>query len=459
VKSKAYLFKGVIIHFHCHPSLLSDDGAVPEQEKICFPGGLQDYVRDNLLPDPGFIVEYFAGEAELAGSAGKLEWAMGWSREEEGFLKSYCNTIPTHLGGTHEIGFRASILKGLRNYGEMLGNKKITQVTAEDIFGGSGAIISLFIREPQFQGQTKEKLTNIEVSKLVESAVKDHFDHFLSGNKQTANELLNFVMMRAEERLSRKSSKDISRKSMTQKLRLPGKLADCTRENPEGTEIFLVEGDSAGGSAKQARERETQAVLPLRGKILNVASSGSDKIKANQELANLEIALGCGTKSKYAEHLLRYEKVIIMTDADVDGAHIASLLMTYFFYQMPGLITGGHLYIAKPPLYRITQNNKTIYAISDEEKDRLVKQLARASKAVIDIGRFKGLGEMMAAQLKETTMDKTKRVLLKVRLDPDLTKAEGQVDSLMGKNPELRFQFIHDQVLIKGNVLQESLDI
>lgn len=459
VRSKAYLFKGVEIRWICDDSLLDDGDATPMKDTIHFPNGLIDYLQTSLgkavtvTPDP------FSGEIQLENSKERIEWAIQWTPQQDGFSKTYCNTIPTPLGGTHEAGLRSALLKGIRAYGEMVNNKKVAKVTGEDILGGACVVLSLFMRDPQFQGQTKDKLVSARVTKAVENALKDQFDHWLSADRKGADALIQFCIDRCEERLSRKKQKEVSRKSATQKLRLPGKLADCTQEDSDGTEIFLVEGDSAGGSAKMARDRATQAILPLRGKILNVASATVDKIRANQEISDMLLAFGCGTGSAYKDEDLRYEKVIIMTDADVDGAHIASLLMTFFYCQMPDLIRNGHLYLAQPPLFRITQATKTYYAADEEEKKQLVEELSK-KKGNIDVGRFKGLGEMTPAQLKETTMDKSKRSLLKVCIEEDQEdNAKTRVHDLMGKKPELRFKFIKEQTEIGGEALLKELDV
>ena len=458
-RSKAYLFRGVEIRWHCDASLLSEGSDIPAEETIHFPGGLSDFLASELAGRQTVTLQPFAGTAPLGGNMGRVEWALSWPLDQEGASHSYCNTIPTPEGGTHDAGFRNAVTKSVKAYAEMAGNKKIAQTTSEDVLGGAVFLLSLFIREPQFQGQTKDRLVSQEAAKLVENAVRDHFDHWLSGSPENAARLLQHITDRLEDRLRRRQEKEVSRKAVTTRLRLPGKLADCTRSSNKGTELFIVEGDSAGGSAKQARFRETQAILPLRGKILNVVSATLDKIRANQELSDLVQALGCGSGKHFDVNALRYEKIIIMTDADVDGAHIASLLMTFFYQEMPQLISNGNLYLAQPPLYRLTQSQKTYYAQDDAEKDALVSTLSK-KPGKIDIGRFKGLGEMTAPQLKETTMDPTKRHLLKIEIiEDDEAKTRDRVEQLMGKKPELRFAFIQEQTALRGRKIIESLDV
>lgn len=458
-RSKAYLFRGVEIRWKCDPSLIADGSDTPAEATIHFPNGLQDFLTLQMEGRASVTSEPFCGEADLPNKMGRIEWAVDWPEDEETYVSTYCNTIYTPEGGTHESGLRSAISKGVKAYAELANNKKAAGAQGEDILGGAVIVLSLFLRDPQFQGQTKNKLVNVEAAKLVENAMRDHFDHYLTGNPENAGKLLNHITERLEERLRRKADKDVSRKAVTTKLRLPGKLADCTRSTNIGTELFIVEGDSAGGSAKQARNRDTQAVLPLRGKILNVASATIDKIKSNQELADLLLALGCGTGQHYSDESLRYERVIIMTDADVDGAHIASLLMTYFYQEMPGLITGGHLFIARPPLFRITIGTTTYYAQDEKEKEDIIAKQAKANSR-IEVGRFKGLGEMTPPQLKETTMNPESRVLLQVMIDEEEKELVAKrVDELMGRKPEHRFTFIQEQTALRGAALLDELDV
>jgi topoisomerase-4 subunit B len=460
IRAKAYLFRGVEIRWQCAAELISESSTVPQQEVIHFPGGLSDFLAMEV-EGRICVTEAFTGEAELAEGRGRIEWAITWpADEEDGHASYFCNTIPTPQGGTHEQGLRSALSKGLRGFGDLTKNKRASVVTTEDLMNGAIVVASLFMKDPQFQGQTKDKLVSSEAARLVENAMRDHFDHWLSGHPEQANALLNHIIFRAEERLRRKQDKATARKNVTSRLRLPGKLADCTRSIPQGTEIFLVEGDSAGGSAKQARSRETQAVLPLRGKILNVASATIDKIRANQEISDMIQALGCGSGSQFNVNDLRYEKVVIMTDADVDGAHIASLLMTFFYQEMPDLVNKGHLYLAQPPLYRITAGNQTYYAQDDAEKDKMVAELGKKHRGKLEIGRFKGLGEMTAQQLKETTMQSKNRTLLRVQIaDMDRESTAERVNQLMGKKPELRFQFIREQTALVGDDLANVVDV
>jgi topoisomerase-4 subunit B len=453
-RAKAYLSRGVRVEWKCAAELLTDDMNLPASATFYYPNGVADRMAETTRDKPQILPKIFAGNTDWAEDTGfRAEWALTFLTDEngaasdDGFFASYCNTIATIDGGTHESGFRSAITKGLKNYAEKVGNKSGALIVADDVFDSAAVLLSVFYKTPQFLGQTKEKLSNPEIARYTEKAVADAWELFLAGDPKTANSLLDFVVNLANARIKTKAVKDIARKTPTKRARMPANLADCTKHGVAGTELFIVEGQSAGGTAKQARDRANQAIMPLRGKVLNVMSNSDEKFGANKELNELIDIIGAGTAKDWAEDKLRYEKVIIMTDADVDGSHIASLLMTFFYNTMPGLIHGGHLYLACPPLYKVVAGTESVYVDSDEELEELKATKFKNKK--IEISRFKGLGEMMPNQLKETTMNPKTRRLIRVELPPksedgaeDAEKTRTLVTELMGKKPEFRFRFI-----------------
>lgn len=452
-RAKSFLSRGVKIEWHCNPALITEDMNIESDKVFYYPNGVADFVAEKTDSKPKILPKIFSGSVDFPDDSGRVEWALtvltdeNGAASDDGFFASYCNTIATIDGGTHENGFKAAITKGLKAYGEKVNNKAAASIIGEDVFDSVAAIVSVFYKTPQFLGQTKEKLSNPEIARYTENALRDPWEMFLASDPKTANALLDFVVNLANARIKTKQVKDVARKTPTKRIRMPAKLADCSKHGVDGTELFIVEGESAGGTAKQARDRATQAIMPLRGKVLNVLSNSDEKFSANRELNDLIDIIGAGTVKDWDDSKLRYEKIIVMTDADVDGSHIASLLMAFFYQYMPQLIYGGHLYLSCPPLYKLTSGTESIYVDTDEELEDLKNNKYKNKK--IEISRFKGLGEMMPNQLKETTMSPKTRRLIRVDLPPkteegmeDTEKTKTLVYDLMGKKPEFRFKFI-----------------
>ena len=452
-RAKSFLSRGVKIEWHCNPALITEDMNIESDKVFYYPNGVADFVAEKTDSKPRILPKIFSGSIDFPDDAGRVEWALtvltdeNGAASDDGFFASYCNTIATIDGGTHESGFKSAITKGLKAYGEKINNKAAASIISEDVFDSVAAIVSVFYKTPQFLGQTKEKLSNPEIARYTENALRDPWEMFLASDPKTANNLLDFVVNLANARIKTKQVKDVARKTPTKRIRMPSKLADCSKHGVDGTELFIVEGESAGGTAKQARDRATQAIMPLRGKVLNVLSNSDERFSANKELNDLIDIIGAGTMKDWDDSKLRYEKIIVMTDADVDGSHIASLLMAFFYQYMPQLIYGGHLYLSCPPLYKLTCGTESIYVDTDEELEDLKNNKYKNKR--VEISRFKGLGEMMPNQLKETTMSPKTRRLVRVDLPPkteegleDTEKTKTLVYDLMGKKPEFRFKFI-----------------
>ena len=436
LEAKTYLHRGLKIVFV--------DEKNGERQEFEHPGGIVEFL-DKLVTErgqPPVHAEAFTVESE---GEPRLEVALRWTEDTDELIRSYANGIPTGSGGTHENGFKQGLSKAIRNHME---THKLTpkgvKVTADDIREGLVALLSVYVEEPQFQGQTKDRLNNPEVTAQIESSVRTAFEQWLLNNKTAAESIIARVIISSRARAaSRAASQQVSRKTaVSHRLNLPGKLADCSSTNPQDSELFLVEGDSAGGNAKQGRDRKTQAILPLRGKVLNAERASQAQILGNRELQDIVSALGCGIGKEFDISKLRYGRVFLLMDADSDGHHIATLLLTFFFRMLPGLVKAGHVFLAQPPLYRLDIGKQVHWALDDEERDRIIADAPANAK--VEISRFKGLGEMTADELRETTLDKTRRRALRVMIDGEL-EADRVFSELMGKDPAARYQFIMEK--------------
>jgi DNA gyrase subunit B/topoisomerase-4 subunit B len=433
LESKTFLHKGLKITFK--------DQAAGTSEVLQHEGGIADFLA-KIITDRGKAptapqVFYFQREEGL-----RIECALQWTESPEETLRSYVNGIPTTQGGTHEQGFRSAVVKATRSFMEAAGlAPKGVNITAEDIREGIVGVLSIYIHEPQFQGQTKERLGNPEVQNQVDSAIRPALETFLLENRTAGGAIVERISLAAKAReASRAASQAVSRKTaISHRLNLPGKLADCSSTDPGKSELFIVEGDSAGGTAKQGRERRFQAILPLRGKVLNTEQASLQKVLQNKELQDVVSALGCGVGETVNLERLRYHRIVLLMDADADGHHIATLLMTFFYRHLRPLIDGGFVYLAQPPLFRINHGKETYWALVEAERDRVVAQLPKNARP--EIMRFKGLGEMQTEQLKVTTLDPTTRRLLRVTV-ADAAVTDQILTDLMGKDVEQRFKFI-----------------
>ena len=440
INMKSVLVGGTIIKFEVDKELIKDK--TPSKKDFYYKNGIEDffkleYANKNKLFEKDFSLKSKLNQNE------NFEIYISFNNNESSSLQSYCNTIETPDGGSHEIGLKNGIVKAIKLYGQKNQISKINNINQNDLFDFSDVIISIFINDPSFEGQTKKRIIMPSLQKQIENKLQQEFLLWLNSSKKNAKILLENLIERALQRTDLSKIQNLDRKTLKERNRLPGKLVDCSSRSINNTEIFIVEGDSAGGSAKQARNREFQAILPLRGKILNVYNVGLSKIADNNEIQNLIQSLGCGIGKNFDFKKLRYDKIILMTDADVDGSHIATLLITFFYKYMKELIDENKLFLAMPPLFKIYDKNKNFYAYDEKEKDDLIKKEFKSGN--YNITRFKGLGEMPAEQLKETTMDQDKRKLVLITAE----KAKNEIkitdklfETLMGKQAELRFKFI-----------------